>query len=48
MRRRPPRRLPRGCRVIYVASFRHKSGRVIRAADFGLRAFPIVVRDPKV
>lgn len=35
---------PAGYRVIYVSAFRHAgSGRIIRAQDYGKRAFRLVV-----
>jgi len=40
--RRPPKK-PRGVR--FVKWFRHwRTGRIIRASDYGLKAFPIPVK----
>jgi hypothetical protein len=45
---RQPRPVRPGYRLIYVRSFRHaRTGRIIRAEQYGKRAFALWVRDGK-
>lgn len=38
------RRIPPGYKLIFRATIRTRSGRIIRASTYGLRAFPLLVK----